>query len=165
MKIGSETCCTIPSQSRLSQQFPDKRNCLRRIGPNRVVRAYIRPADDGAVIDDIASRHRQPPGTIGIESLQVEAESKVYLAHILRHFVDQTEFLGQRAARIAENFKGEVMLVDDVASKFFGLRCNGNERGSQRSEFAGCLLQSLQLQVAVWSPGSPVKRQHHGTLF
>jgi hypothetical protein len=66
-------------------------------------------------------------------------------------------------ARIAKNFKGKFLLLDERPAEGRDFRRNGKKPRSLRFDFRKNFVESLQLRVAIGSPVAPEEGQDHGT--
>lgn len=97
----------------LTQLF-HKIHDVTRFRPDSMIGIYISASHDTFTVDYKPSRHREFPGVVTIESLKIDAETRIHFLEFFRHGKDQTEFVSIFIIFIRQYREGELMLFHNL---------------------------------------------------
>ncbi len=127
---------------------------------NRIIRIHFRVSYYPCLIDNEPARHGQGPGIISVVFGHINPKLKIKRFQIFRQCKYKTVFFGDLISRIAKQVKGQIFLLDQFTVELRQLRRDGQKICPERLNFTGNLLKSIQLQIAIGSPFSPIKTEH-----
>ena len=84
----------------------------------RMVEAHLRGVNGGILINDKAGGHGQHPRGITVEGGKIHFEDiAINPLHLFRHGKGNAELFGHRMLFVAEHFKGQFSLLDEVIAE------------------------------------------------
>ena len=134
-------------------ELADDRNGVLRLWPDGVVRVDICRPDPSVLVDDVASRHRQPKVGLVVQLVERVAERRVELLQIRWKREREPEGLGHAEVEVGQDVELELRAPAHDPPVLRHLRRERNERGAQRSKLWPDRLQSFDSSE---SPVHPV---------
>ena len=122
-------------------------------------RLTLDDADDTAGIDDEPARHWQRPAILAVANGKIIAKAQINLLQIVRQLEPKPELGRIFVAVVAKHIEADFILFDQRSAYVRRLRC---DRADPRAQFLQCtrhLLQSIQLCIAIRSPGAAKEGQ------
>jgi len=90
-------------------------------------------------------------------TFEIDSEGEINFSQIVRNGEDQSKLVSNGVILIAENRDGEIVLLDDLASKLRSRWRDCQQVSAKVSNGIVDRLQSFQLRVAIRSPGASIK--------
>lgn len=92
-----------------------------------MIRMHFGASDNTLAIDKKPCGHRKFPGVVAVESLEIDAETRVQLLEFCRQGEGQTEFISIFVILIDQYRKSESMLFHDLFRILVQLGGNGDD--------------------------------------
>ncbi len=107
--------------------------------------------------DEVAGRHRQSPARVSVMAFEIDSEGEINFSQSVGNGEDQSKLFSNGVVLVAENRDGQIVLFDDLASKLGSRWRDCQQGGAKINNGIVDRLQSLQLRIAIRSPGPSVK--------